>query len=123
VSVETPDPETAVRDAIRHWSRLPELAEFAARGHGYTDTDGGFGVTYSGDRDDYDREVDGYSIPPGYVEVCGFWGPPGGYRILVPESFYLEILAATLERAGLVTEAARVPRAMEWDGTDRTNRG
>jgi len=61
---DIPDPETAVRSAIGHWSRLPDLAEFAVRQHGFGDTDGGFGVTYPCDLDAYDRES-GRFIPAG----------------------------------------------------------
>src|SRR5262245_12592136 len=80
-TVEQPEPEVAARDAIRHWSRLPELAEFAALRHGFGDSDGGFGVTYPGDLDDYDHEVDGVCIPEGFVQAYGFWGPPNGYEL------------------------------------------
>jgi hypothetical protein len=83
--MEAPEPATAVRDAIRHWSSLPDLALFAARRHGFMNTDGGFGILYPGDLDEYDRAVDGVNIPEGFVQVCGFWGPPDGYELLVPE--------------------------------------
>jgi len=36
--VQAPEAEVAARDAIRHWSRLAELAEFAARRHGFGDS-------------------------------------------------------------------------------------
>jgi hypothetical protein len=45
--VVPPEPEAAARDAIRHRSRLQELAEFAAHRHG-------LGVTYPGDLDEHD---------------------------------------------------------------------
>lgn len=106
--MEPPAPEAAVRDAIRHWSSLTALAEFAIQRHGYGNTDGGFGVTYPGDLDEYDRVVDGANIPDGFVEVYGFWGPPDGYEILVAESLYLDTLAAVLLAAGHEAEAKRV---------------
>ena len=106
--MEAPEPETAVRDAIRHWSRLSELAEFAACRHGFGDSDGGFGVTYPGDLDEYDRVVDGFAIPEGFVQVYGFWGAPDGYEVLVPEAAYLHTLADVLSAAGHLAEASRV---------------
>ncbi len=106
--MDAPDTETAVRDSVRHWSSLPELAEFAILRHGFGDSNGGFGVTYPNDLDEYDREVMGYVIPLGHVNVYGFWGLPDGYEVIVPESFYLGILASMLENAGFVTEADSV---------------
>lgn len=106
--METPERDAAVRDAIWHWSSLTDLAVFAARRHGFMNTDGGFGVTYPGDLDEYDREVDGVSIPEGFVQVCGFWGPPDGYEVLVAESVYLDTLAAVLSEAGHAAESAQV---------------
>lgn len=103
-----PSPETAIRDAIRHWSRLPELSEFATERHGFGNTDGGFGVTYPGDLDEYDRVIDGINIPEGFVQVYGFWGPPDGYELLVPESAYLRTLVEMLAEQGYSAEAKRV---------------
>lgn len=111
--MESPTPEVAAREAIRHWSRLPELADFAARRHGFGDSDGGFGVTYPGDLDDHDRKVDGTEIPAGYVQVYGFWGPPNGYELLVRELVYLDALAAELLAAGHSRESARVQSLAE----------
>jgi hypothetical protein len=105
--MDAPDPETAVRDSIRSWSSLPQLAEFAVLRHGYGNSDGGFGVTYPEDQDEYDRAV-GPIIPAGHVEVYGFWGAPDGYELIVTESFYLGVLGAMLEEAGFGTEAESV---------------
>jgi hypothetical protein len=107
-AVQAPEPDAAARDAIRHWSQLPELAEFASRRHGFGDSDGGFGITYPGDLDEYDRVVDGIKIPEGFVQVYGFWGPPDGYEVLVPETVYLALLAGVLSAAGHAAEAERV---------------
>jgi hypothetical protein len=114
---ETPSPETAVHVAIRHWSSLTQLADFAAQGHGYGDSDGGFGVTYPGDLDEYAREVEGEHIEPGHVEVYGFWGPPHGYEVTVTEAFYLDTLAAVLAEAGHAAEASLVQSLLRADGT------
>jgi hypothetical protein len=105
--VEVPNPETAVRTAISHWSRLSDLAEFAVRQHGFGDTDGGFGATYSCDLDEHDRSS-GRSIPEGKVAVYGFWGPPEGYELLVDEAVYLTVLTMVLTEHGLLVEAAQV---------------
>jgi hypothetical protein len=105
---DAPDLETACRDAIRHWSSLQDLAEFASESHGYGDSDGGFGVTYPGDLDEYAREVEGQFIPPGYLTVYGFWGLPDGYEVLVPEKFYLSVLAKVLAEQGLSQESQQV---------------
>jgi hypothetical protein len=112
-AVEEPEPEAAARDVIRHWSRLSELAEFAACRHGFGDSDGGFGVTYPGDLDEYDRVVDGVRIPEGYVRVYGFRGPPDGYEVLVPEAVYLGQLAGALSAAGHAGEAEQVQSLAE----------
>lgn len=105
--MQAPEPEAAARDAIRHWSRLPELAGFAALRHGFGDSDGGFGVVYPGDLDEFDRTA-GAHVPEGFVQVYGVWGPPDGYEVLVPESLYLTTLAEMLSAAGHTSEANRV---------------
>ena len=114
--VEISDPESALVASITHWSQLADLAQFAVERHGFGDTDGGFGITYPDDLDEYDRVLDGFDIPKGYIEAYGFWGPPDGYGLLVPESMYLETLALILSQAGLHDEADRV-RAIIPTGT------
>lgn len=105
--VETPTPEDAIRDAIRHWSCLSELADFAVDQNGFGNSDGGFGITYPGDLDEYDR-AQGEQIPVGFVKVYGFWGLPDGYEVLVAESLYLQTLASLLSAGGHVAEAEQV---------------
>ena len=51
------DPTFAALTAIRHWSNKAELAQFALDRHGFGDTDGGFGITYPNDLDEYDKSV------------------------------------------------------------------
>jgi attachment invasion locus protein len=106
--VQAPQSEAAAREAIRHWSRLPQLAEFAGRRHGFGDSDGGFGVTYPGDLDEYARVMEGAHIPEGFVQVYGYWGLPDGYEVLVNELVYLDTLADALWAAGHLDEAAQV---------------
>jgi hypothetical protein len=106
--VDPPAPEEAVREAIRHWLRLWELAEFAVQRLGYGDSNGGFGITYPGDPNEYDRVVLGVHIPDGCVRVYGFWGPPDGYERFVPESVYLITLIEMLVEAGHEAEAEQV---------------
>jgi hypothetical protein len=83
------------------------LAEFAARRHGFANSDGGFGIVYPSDLDECDFASGAY-IPDGFVEVYGFWGPPDGYEVLVPEAEYLDQLAGVLSAAGYAAQAARV---------------
>jgi attachment invasion locus protein len=97
-----PDAALAALVSIRHWSRLEELAQFAAERHGFGDSNGGFGITYPTDVDEYDREVDKITIPDGHVLAYGFWGasgPHGGYDVLVPEALYLSVLVGELSRS------------------------
>ncbi len=105
---EKPDAATACRGAITHWSSLRALATFALERHGYGDSNGGFGVTYPGDLDEFDREAEGRFIPEGFIVVYGFWGPPDGYEVFVAESYYLAMLARILAEAGFTTEAREV---------------
>ncbi len=106
--MDEPSPEAAARDAISHWSRLSDLAGFATLRHGFGDGDGGFGVAYPGDLDEYDRVIERRHIPGGFVEVYGHFGPPGGYGLLIPESLYLAVLGGMLADAGLAAESERV---------------
>ena len=90
---------------IYHWPDDEDLVEYAIARHGFCGNDGYYGVTYSSDLDEYDREVDGRHIPDGYVEV-NFW--VGEDKIVqITESKYLEILKQHLvksDKATLVCE-------------------
>ena len=101
-------PDNAIRTAIRHWHNLADLAEFAVQRHGFGDTDGGFSVTYTEDLDEFDRVVGGAHIPNGHVRVYGFWGPPDGWEVNVPETQYLTVLADVLAENGLLQPAYRI---------------
>ncbi|HYE18386.1 MAG TPA: hypothetical protein VEA69_08070 [Tepidisphaeraceae bacterium] len=50
-----PDPVNASLASIRHGHDLAQLARFAAERHGFGDSDGGFGITYPSDLDEYER--------------------------------------------------------------------
>ena len=99
------DTRTAILSSIRAWTKRGQLASFALARHGFGDTNGGFGVTYPGDLDEYDRQVDGCDIPAGFVEVYGHWGPPRGYSLVVPEVLYLQILSEVLQAEGMGSDA------------------
>jgi len=101
------DPVEAITSAIRHWPSLDELATFALKQQGYGNSDGGFGITYPSDQDEFDQINDGV-IPSGMIRVYGFWGPPDGYEICVSEAVYLRHLADALEKAGLSPQALAI---------------
>ena len=102
---DTP-PNRAMLDAMRSWSRAADLATFAAARHGYGNSDGGFGVTYPADLDADELEV--MALEDGMVMVYAFFGPPNGTELAVPESQYLECLAAYLDALALSDDAVRV---------------
>jgi hypothetical protein len=107
--VKAPEPDVACREVILSWSRLPELARFAQLRHGYENSDGGFGVTYPDDLDEFQRQVEGVQIPYGSLLVYGFANaPPYGYELLLREHYYLTVLADILSEAGHANEAATV---------------
>jgi hypothetical protein len=98
---------------------MPELVEFAVRRHGFGNTDGGFGITYPGDLDDFDHAL-GVCIPEGFLKVYAFWGPPEGYELVVPEFVYLTTLAEVLSEAGYTIEAVRACRLAEEQKASRS---
>jgi hypothetical protein len=67
----------------------------------FGDTDS-FGVTYPGDLEEYDRAVEGITMPDGFDEVYRNWRPPGGYSLLIRDSMHLEILAGSLPQGAFV---------------------
>jgi hypothetical protein len=102
--MNAPEPQDAAREAIRHWPRLTELARFAVERVSFGDSDGGFGIDYP----DFLDDRDGRDIPAGCVDVYGFWGPPEGDSVMMPESAYLTVLSRVLEEAGHNAEAELV---------------
>jgi hypothetical protein len=108
------DPTFAALTAIRHWRDKRQLVDYALARHGYADTDSGFGITYPGDLDEFDRQTQ--SIPEGFVLAHGFGGPPDGYEIMVPEWLYRDVLAEVLECLGFWQDAAKVRVAEGWLG-------
>ena len=102
------DPTFAALTAIRHWPDKAALARLAKERHGFADSNAGFGIVYPGDVDDVDRDLDGREIPNGFVLAYGFWGPPDGYEVFVPEWLYRDVLAEVLECLGMSREAAGI---------------
>ncbi len=78
-----------------NWPSDDELVEFAEKKTGYGGDDGYYGVLYPGDLDDYDKEVDGYHIPDGMIEVA-YWNGDDDV-IQVPEELYLQELLIYLK--------------------------
>ena len=86
-----------------------ELALFAEKRHGYGNSDGGFGVIYPEDLDEYQVQVEKVHIPEKHLLVYGYaHAMPPGYELLVLEKKYLSVLAQSLANLGLSSEAARV---------------
>src|SRR5262245_1394976 len=106
--------EGRIIHVIERAPQLAQLAEFALKGHGYGDSDGGFGVVYADDLDEYAREVEKRNIPQGYVEIYGYWGAShGGYEFLAEEKEYLEVLVKVLRDRTLDAEAEEVSLHLE----------
>jgi hypothetical protein len=106
--MDAPTYEIACREVIANWRRLAELAGFAELLHGFGNSDGGFGIAYPEDLDEYDIHV-GMTIPEGMIEVYAYTSAdPPGYEMLVAESRYLRVLADVLREHGLSDEAIRV---------------
>ncbi|MDP9912228.1 hypothetical protein J2W27_004352 [Variovorax boronicumulans] len=107
--MDAPEPSVACREVILEWTRLSQLADFAERRHGYGNSNGGFGVDYPEDLDEYDIHVDGVRIPEGSLLLYGYEiAIPPGYEILVDEKVYLCTLREILLERGLVADAERV---------------
>lgn len=89
---DTPELKTAI-DVIVSYSAYSDkrLIEAAVRRRGLSNSDGGFGVLYPGDLDDFDRMTQS-AIPAGFVCVYTFWGSPEGNEFTIPEGLYLTVL-------------------------------
>jgi hypothetical protein len=98
----------AMLDAVLSWGRPRELAAMAEQRRGFSNNDGGFGVVYHGDLDEFDHV--NCPIREGHVQVYGFYGPPEGYEHEIEERAYLEFLSAFLRANNLVEDAERVER-------------
>ena len=91
-----------------------QLVQFAEQRHGWGDSNGGFGVTYPGDLDEYDKEVEKINIPDGYIEIYGFWGAKeGGYELVVKEYDYLDKLLQVLIDLKQFSLAERIKKLIE----------
>jgi hypothetical protein len=73
-----------------NWTSDEEKVDFAIEGHGFGGLDGYYGLTYPGDLDDYEIEIEKINIPFGKVEIA-FWNGPDDV-ILVDEIWYLKKL-------------------------------
>ena len=102
--------EHEIREVIDSWPQLAQLVSFATKRHGYCDSNGGFGITYPNDLDEYQREVDRQVMPEPMVEVFGYWGQTNSYSMLVTEAQYLRVLASLLRERGLEIEAGDVDK-------------
>jgi len=107
------DPTFAALVAIRHWHDKSSLARCALDRTGFGDSNGGFGIRYP---DEPGEHSTGRRIPPGFVLAYGFWGPPEGYEVLVPEWLYRDVLAEVLGCLGRFDEAASVRMSRGWLG-------
>jgi hypothetical protein len=111
-----------LKEVISAWSTPSQLANYAIRRQGYGNSDGGFGVIYPEDLDEYDREVEGANIPYGHIEIYGYWhcGGSNMYECLAPEKLYLEVLNAYLIEQNLSAESEKVQKLLS-DITGATN--
>lgn len=107
--MDAPEPEAACREVILEWRTLSELATYAERRHGYGNDNGGFGVRYPTDLDEYETQVLGMHIPAGSLLAYGYaFANPPGYEILVNESLYLRTLSKIFRELGSVSDAERI---------------
>lgn len=104
--------EARIREVVAAWRTPTDLAKFARLRLGFGDSNGGFGIIYPGDLDEYQREVEGLNIPMGMVEVYGYWGLPNGYEFVVREIDYLGVLADYLREQGNIRESEAVHALM-----------
>jgi hypothetical protein len=96
-------------EVIGMWSSLSELSEFAIKRHGFGNSDGGFGITYPDDQDEYGIEIEKETvIQQGFVGAYGFWGLPDGYEFQISEHTYLEVLSKKLIDEGCNDEANKI---------------
>lgn len=73
------------------------LREFARARHGWGDSDGGNGVTYPSDLDEYDKVTLDEPISDGQVQIYALWGPEkGGFEDTILEVDYLAELEKQL---------------------------
>lgn len=107
--MEAPDTTTACREVIDAWSTLAQLADFAEQRHGFGNSNGGFGVIYPSDVDEYMAEVEGVNVPERMVLLYGYaHANPPGYEVLIQESVYLVNLLVVLLEKDMPAEAQRV---------------
>ena len=83
-----------IEEIISSWRSMPQLAEFAAVRQGFCNSDGGHGLQYPEDLDEYEREVEKIAIPDGHVLLFGrknFPNESAGFEFKISETLYLTI--------------------------------
>lgn len=99
-----------------NWPSDDELVDYAIERHGYGGDDGFYGVTYSEDLDEYDREVEGENIPEDFVEIYFYAFEQSAEEIQVPEAEYVEELKNYLRGKG------QLGLALKLDGNEKQQR-
>jgi hypothetical protein len=103
-----PNSTQQIQNVISSWSRLVDLVQFAVNRHGFGDSNGGFGVVYPSDVDEYQREVEHEYIAENHVQIYGYWGLPNGYEFCVHECVYLGILSQALQSSCFLAESQQI---------------
>jgi hypothetical protein len=105
-----------IEEIISSWPSMPQLAQFAAVRQGFCNSDGGHGLQYPEDLDDYEGEVEKTAIPDGYVLLFGrknFTNKSAGFEFKIAETLYLGILSQMLSQSQFHREAEAVRQLAE----------
>jgi hypothetical protein len=92
---------------------LARATQYATERQSWCNSDGGHGVTYPEDLDEYEREVEGAAIEAGYVLLFGRTNVPrssraSAFEVCLPECIYLDVLANKLEANGSTEESENI---------------
>jgi hypothetical protein len=105
-----------IEEIISSWRSMPQLAEFAAVRQSFCNSNGGHGLTYPEDLDEYEREVEKIAIPDGHVWLFGRMNFPDkseGFEFKISETLYLTILSQMLSKSQFHREAEAVRQLAE----------
>jgi hypothetical protein len=105
-----------IEEIISSWRSMPQLAEFAAVRQGFCNSDGGHGLQYPEDLDEYEREIEKTAIPDGHVLLFGrknFPNKSAGFEFEISETLYLTILSQMLSNSQFHREAEAVRQLAE----------